>query len=330
MNEITKVEYQSLSGINVVLDAETVRNTITKGNGKVTDQEVAMFLRTCQAKKLDPLENGETYLVKYRDDQPAQMVVGYFAYMRRADRFPNYRGFKAGITVTYTINGKYLLGSDGLPVIKKKEGAALYPMLGEVLIGGWCEVYRQDASGAVGTSYMEVALSEYNTGKSNWSQRPATMIRKVAISQAFRAAFPNEYEGLYTDDEMIAAGAIPPHFKSDNVDVVDAVVRDVPVNEPVQEAPVENVSNDQTVDYGDDRPITHDEYVNLVNVIQDRFKDRDLCVKVYLDALNEFGLTKDDAKMMLATVYKQILDHINGLDPEQVRREMGEAQQNVA
>ena len=98
-NELMTVEFESLSGITVKLDAATVRNTLTRGNGKVTDQEASMFIRTCQAKKLDPFENGEVFLIKYSDNAPASLVVGYFAYIRRADKFPDYRGFKAGICV---------------------------------------------------------------------------------------------------------------------------------------------------------------------------------------------------------------------------------------
>lgn len=36
-NELMKVEFESLSGISVKLDAETVRNTLARGNGKITD-----------------------------------------------------------------------------------------------------------------------------------------------------------------------------------------------------------------------------------------------------------------------------------------------------
>lgn len=213
--ELMEVKFESLSGIAVSLDAATVRNTLTRGNGKVSDQEVAMFLRTCQAKRLDPLENGEVYLIKYDDKSPANMVVGYFAYIRRADHFPDYRGFKAGITV--------IRGPRDNPTIVQKEGACVYKALGEQLIGGWCRVYRERSNGNTEETFMEVPLEEYSTGKSNWSAKPATMIRKVAISQAFRAAFPNEYEGLYTVDEMQASGALP-----DNVNVVDGEIVDIP------------------------------------------------------------------------------------------------------
>lgn len=211
-NELMKVEYESFSGIMVKLDADTVRNTLTRGNGKITDQEVAMFLRTCQAKKLDPLENGETYLIKYDDKAPAQMVVGYHAYVRRAERFPDYRGYKAGVVVLRNNEPVY------------KEGSAVYPKIGEELIGGWCRVFRELENGSIQEFYQEVSFDEYNTGKSNWNAKPGTMIRKVAIAQAFRSAFPNEYEGLYTTDEMVASGAIPP--VNDDGEVIMEVVDD--------------------------------------------------------------------------------------------------------
>lgn len=197
-NELARVEFQSLSGINVVLDEDTVINYCTRGNGEITKQEVALFLRTCQAKRLDPLENGEVYLIKYDNTKPAQIVVGKHAYLRRADRNPEYRGRKSGITVIR--DGKVI----------QKEGCCVYAVLKEVLIGGWCRAFRQ-RSGVVGVEefYREVALEEYTSGMANWKVKPATMIEKVAVSQCLREVFPNEYEGLYSEDEMMASGVIP-------------------------------------------------------------------------------------------------------------------------
>ena len=219
-NELMQVEFKSLSGITVELDAQTVRNTLTRGNGQVTDQEVAMFLRTCQAKALDPFENGEVYLIKYDNKAPAQLVVGCHAYVRRADHFPDYRGHKCGITVVRSM-------SNGIPEIIQKEGSCVYKALGETLIGGWCRVYRERIKGNVEETFVEVSLEEYNTGMSNWKSKPATMIQKVAKSQAFRAAFPNEYEGLYTIDEMQASGAIPAQYQ-----VVEATGEVITVEDP--------------------------------------------------------------------------------------------------
>jgi hypothetical protein len=47
-----------------------------------------------------------------------------------------------------------------------------------------------------------VSISEYSSGKSTWSAKPATMIRKVAIAQAFREAYPLNLGCLYTPEEM--------------------------------------------------------------------------------------------------------------------------------
>lgn len=214
---LTVAKYESLSGIAVELTADTVRQYLCRGNGKITDQEVAFFIRTCQAKQLDPLENGEVYLIKYDDKAPAQIVVGKHAYLRRADKNPEYRGKKSGIVVY----------RDGQVV--QKEGCCVYKVLNEQLIGGWCRVYRE-RNGSVEEFYREVALEEYSTGKSNWGTKPSTMIEKVAVAQCLRDAFPNDYEGLYTVDEMKASGAIPADFTEvetkNNGTVIAEVVED--------------------------------------------------------------------------------------------------------
>ena len=38
-NELTRVEFQSFSGVPVVLDTDTVINFCTRGNGEITPQD---------------------------------------------------------------------------------------------------------------------------------------------------------------------------------------------------------------------------------------------------------------------------------------------------
>lgn len=276
-NELMKVEFESLSGITVRLDADTVKNTLTRGNGKVTDQEVAMFLRTCQAKRLDPLENGEVYLIKYDDKAPANLVVGCHAYVRRADHFPEYRGCKSGVSVA-------VRGKDGVPKVIQKEGCCVYKAIGEELVGGWCRVYRERKKGYIEETYIEVSLEEYSTGKSNWLSKPATMICKVAKSQAFRMAFPNEYEGLYTIDEMQASGAVPDTYviddKTGEVIEVDA--------EPVEEL------------------ITQEQRQDLFKLVKEKLgaEGNDVLKQV----LTEFGL--DSTAKITTSTLKHITERI--------------------
>lgn len=65
-------------------------------------------------------------------------------------------------------------------------------------MGAWCKVEFTDGT----YFYHTVAFDEYNTGKSTWASKPATMIRKVALVQALREYFPEDYQGLYDSSEM--------------------------------------------------------------------------------------------------------------------------------
>ena len=269
-SELRKVEYQSISGIQVELDADTVIKYCARGNGNITPQEVALFLRTCQAKRLDLMENGEVYLIKYDNTKPAQIVVGKHAYLRRADRNPEYRGKKSGIVIVR--DGKVI----------QKDGCCLYKVLNETLIGGWCRVYRRRAGAEVDEEfYREVALEEYSSGQANWKVKPATMIEKVAVSQCLRDAFPNDYEGLYSEDEMLASGAIP-------VDYTDVDDVGVPVHESVPEDPV----------------ITDDQRTALFELARNNF-DKDVVNDVVRSIIGEFGL--NSTKGMTESVYNQVM-----------------------
>lgn len=201
MNALSTAEQNALQvsynvlGTHVELNLDFVTKYLVRGNAEyVTPQEVIFFMNTCKMQGLNPLVNGEVYLIKYDKATPAQMVVGKHAYLRRAYENPDYICKQDGITVKR--------GND----IVQKEGNCVYP--GEQLIGGWCRVsYLRN--GKELQAFREVGLAEYNTGKSVWREHQATMINKVAVSQCIREAFPKDYQGVYSEDEIIATDAIP-------------------------------------------------------------------------------------------------------------------------
>jgi len=196
------VSYEVL-GTHVELDLQFVKKYLVRGRADlVSDQEVVFFMNTCAGQKLNPLVQGEVYLIKYSKDDPAQMVVGKDAYLRRAFDHPEYLCKEDGITV-----------KRGDEIVQKK-GCCLYP--GEELIGSWCYVTFSRMN-KERVAFKEVALSEYNKGMANWKTKPATMINKVAVSQCVRDAFPKDYTGVYSEDEMVASGAIPTYYE----DIVD-------------------------------------------------------------------------------------------------------------
>ena len=167
------VVYQA-SGQVVELSPTLVRDLI---NPKATPQEAALFIHVCVAFQVNPFLQ-EAFLIKYDERQPAQIVIGKNAWLRRASEHPEFRGLRAGVVVM----------KEGVPV--KREGTAVYP--GDDLFGGWAEVERTDRALPFRT---EVMFSEYNRNMALWKEKPATMIRKVALKQALAEAFPGLFQG---------------------------------------------------------------------------------------------------------------------------------------
>jgi phage recombination protein Bet len=165
---------------------------------KATDQEAYTFMQLCNIQGLNPFLK-EAYLVKY-GDEAATIITGKDTFTKRADRLPQYDGFKAGIIVT-----------DNSNQATYREGS--FSVAGEKLLGGWAEVFRKDRAQSFRN---EVSLAEYERRKkdgslmSNWRTMPATMIRKVALVQSLREAFPDEFGGMYSPEEMpVDASALP-------------------------------------------------------------------------------------------------------------------------
>ena len=195
--DLMAFEYDS-NGEKVKLSPATVRNYLVNGGGNVTDQEVMMYLTLCRYQHLNPFLK-EVYLIKY-GNSPATIVTGKDLFMKRANRNPNYAGKKAGIIVASKENG----------AVTEREGTVYIPET-EELIGGWAKVYIK---GHKEPEYASVSFNEYagrksdGTLNSQWATKPATMIRKVALVQALREAFPEDFGGLYSPEEMGNSAAV--------------------------------------------------------------------------------------------------------------------------
>ncbi|MCM1034961.1 MAG: phage recombination protein Bet [Bacteroides sp.] len=189
-NTVAKMEvsYTTL-GQEIKLNANIVRNYLTKGNGNVTDQEILQFISICKYQQLNPFLN-EAYLVKFANNRggedTAQIIVSKEAFMKRAEGCPEYEGFRAGLILK---RGTELLYNEGE-----------FMLDGDLLLGGWAEVYRADRKYPFKSF---VNLKEYDKGRSTWNAIKCTMIRKVAITHALREAFPTQLGAMYTTDESM-------------------------------------------------------------------------------------------------------------------------------
>lgn len=158
-----------------------------------SDTDAYIFLNVCKTKKLDPFMR-EVYLIAFENKKTGEMetsiVVGKDAFVRKAEENPNFGGFKAGLIIE---------DNDGV-LHFDREGE--FVASGEKLLGGWAEVYR---TGVNEPFKAAVSLGEYKRPNRQWEQRPATMIRKVALVHALREAFAESLGGLYDQAEMKGA-----------------------------------------------------------------------------------------------------------------------------
>ena len=233
-NQVSKLDDRAVTfitnGEEVKLTGSIVKNYLTRGNDNVSDQEVVMFINLCKYQKLNPFLN-EAYLVKFKGS-PAQIITSKEAFMKRAQRAENYDGQKAGIIVER--NGE----------IVELEGC--FSLSTDKLLGGWCDVYLKDKKHPV-TS--KINLEEFSKGQATWKQMPKNMIRKTAIVQALREAFPEDLGALYTEEETQEVSnsvhqEIKQNANTEEIDFTPPKTKEVPKQQAV-EVEYEKVEEDQ-------------------------------------------------------------------------------------
>ena len=182
------VKYKANDGVEVQLSPATVQAYIATGNAQADTRDVVRFIMTCKARGLNPLA-GDAYMTVFNGKfgKTVSTVVSKDYFTRTARQQASCEGWKAGVA---------LMDADGALIYR--EGTIIQRSK-ETLVGGWAEVY---VDGCRVPFRAEVSLEEYDTGKSLWKSKPATMIRKVALVQALREAFPAMYGGIYDRDEI--------------------------------------------------------------------------------------------------------------------------------
>lgn len=171
----------------------------------ISNDEFAVFLDRCQRSGLDPL-NGEAYCVPRRVKvkrpngseewvevptfQPAEAGLA-----SRAQRSPLFAGMRAAV-----VYERDVCEIDAAASLVRHSFDAAKPR--GKLVGAWAHAQRKD----VATPVVFVLFDEYRQNNQMWQSKPATMIVKVARAQAWRAAFPIEFSGLYVPEELDSGG----------------------------------------------------------------------------------------------------------------------------
>lgn len=181
-----------VDGEQIKLTPSIVQNYIVGTDAQITMPEFKFFTSLCKARGLNPFLK-EAYCIKYGKN-PAQIVVGKDAVLKRAIKNPNYDGMESGVIVQ---------NKETSEIIERK--GTFYLRDSENLVGGWAKVYRKDWQHP---TYCSVGFDEVAQKKSdgslnaNWSGKGATMVEKVAKVRALRETFVEELGGMYEAEEM--------------------------------------------------------------------------------------------------------------------------------
>lgn len=190
-------------------------------DANITMQEFKMFTSLCKARKLNPFLR-EVYCIKYGNN-PATIVVGKDAILKRATLHPQFDGFKSGVIVK-TAEGE----------IVNRNGC--FKLDTDELVGSWCEVFRKDWTNSV---FVSCSFSEINQPKNpSWQKQPCVMSEKTAIVRALRSAFVEELSGMYDSAEMDTTNNTMPKssgFTDEDINITEPGIEVVDIDEATGE-----------------------------------------------------------------------------------------------
>ena len=210
-----------------------------------TDKELFMFMGIAKSYGLNPLKR-EIHFVKY-GTSPASIIVGYEIYLKRAERTGKLDGWKCWIE-------KDDIGEKAVIEIKRKDQSM--PIK-------W-EVYRK----------------EFDKQQSTWKSMPTFMLKKVAIAQGFRLAFPDDLGGMpYIPEELPATK--------------DTTSEQLPTEEVIETKEVEPGASSQAT------PPQSNDRKSLEIKIQEAGIDR-VMVKEYLASVG--WVTEKDGRLSMTTL----------------------------
>ena len=192
---------------------------VSQNTVQPTDHEMYVFKRLCESLEANPFLK-DIHIVKYTASSPASFITGkdYFTKVARSQGAT----WEAGIIVIR--NGELVkqVGSFSLPT--------------DELVGGWADIHTKEGK----IMPMEISLDEYDNKQSTWSKLKKTMIRKVALVQALREAYPEKLGGVYDSTEMQQAE----QFQNiDLVETIESMDKGLPKAETVSSPMVEHAES---------------------------------------------------------------------------------------
>ena len=184
----------------------TIKHTVAKDTN---DTEFDLFLEACRSYGLDPFRKQIHATVYSKDNaqkRKMSIIVSRDGLRVMAQRCADYRPASEPAKVVYDENLKSSANPKGIvsasvTLWKQDNRGEWYPVIGEA---DWDEFaplkerwdYNQEAGKRQPTGIFELDTS------GQWGKMPKNMIVKCAESQALRAGWPDQFGGVYSEEEM--------------------------------------------------------------------------------------------------------------------------------
>ena len=192
-----KDSFTQLGDIKKQFSPEQVKFVMETIAPTLNDKEIWLFLLKAQLTGLNPL-NGEIFAYTAVKDGRRQlvMIAGRDGKRNLAERTGKIEYIRT--TPIYTREQEVTVDDPKSENGKRTDRIVItvQPWEGK-LWGAQCEIKRTDK---VEATTVQVPLAEYQQDNYTWKNKPETMIKKVAQSQALSEAFPN-LAGVYDESE---------------------------------------------------------------------------------------------------------------------------------
>lgn len=195
----TTLQLSGYTGAQIAL----IRQTVAKD---CNEQEFNLFFEACRAYGLDPFRKQISALVFNKNKankRQMAIIVSRDGYRVIAQRCKNYR--PASEPAAIETDPELVSNTNPKGIVKatvrlwqQDNRGEWFPVAGEAYWDEFAAIkdkYGEDASG----EWRPTGVKELD---GNWGRMPVVMITKCAEAQALRAGWPDQFGGIYSEDEM--------------------------------------------------------------------------------------------------------------------------------
>jgi phage recombination protein Bet len=184
---------------------KTIKNTVAADTNAL---EFDLFIEACKSYGLDPFRK-QIHAVVYNKDKPQKrkmtIIVARDGNRVIAQRCGDYRPASSPTVYEYDrelcgpLNPKGIVSAT-VTLFKQDKGGEWHPVVGQVDWDEFAPIKEQWGENANGkwAPTGEMALDQ----SGQWAKMPKVMISKCAEMQALRAGWPEQFGGIYSEEEM--------------------------------------------------------------------------------------------------------------------------------